>query len=272
MLLKTLGWILIFAHAIPSAVGLLAPRDSRMRYGIHTTRGQEQLQLRAAIDPVLTLRGGLSSLSDLQRTIGATPDNLFNGLFLGLCGAAALWKFADATSGKQTGASEATKPAEVRDLQIKFLSVFWLMRMADWLQGPYFYEVYASKVLGGQKVSLDMVSKLFLVGFASTGVFGPWIGRFVDSYGRKAGTILFAVLYSLGALSTRSSLLPLLLLGRVAGGIGTSLLFSAPEAWLVGEHQRNKFDGKWLGETFGWAYSGDSLVAITAGQLASMVL
>ena len=40
-----------------------------------------------------------------------------------------------------------------------------------------------------------------------------------------------AVLYSIGALSTRSNLLPLLLLGRVAGGLGTSLLFSAPEAW-----------------------------------------
>jgi hypothetical protein len=60
------------------------------------------------------------------------------------------------------------------------------------------------------------------------------------------------------------------LLGRVAGGLGTSLLFSAPEAWLVGEHQKAKFDGKWLGQTFGWAYAGDSLVAITAGQLASL--
>jgi MFS family permease len=115
-----------------------------------------------------------------------------------------------------------------------------------------------------------MVSKLFLIGFASTGLLGPWIGRFVDTCGRKAGTILFAILYSLGALSTRSSLLPLLLLGRIAGGIGTSLLFSAPEAWLVGEHTKQGFDGKWLGETFGWAYSGDSIVAIAAGQLASI--
>jgi MFS family permease len=83
-----------------------------------------------------------------------------------------------------------------------------------------------------------MVSKLFLVGFASTGIFGPWMGRFIDGYGRKLGTILFTVLYTLGALSTRSSLLLILLLGRVAGGIGTSLLFSAPEAWLVAEFQK----------------------------------
>ena len=85
------------------------------------------------------------------------------------------------------------------------------------------------------------------------------------------GTILFSFLYGLAALSTRSNLLWILLLGRVAGGVGTSLLFSAPEAWLVGEHQRSGFDSKWLGQTFGWAYAGDALVAITAGQLASIM-
>jgi hypothetical protein len=61
-------------------------------------------------------------------------------------------------------------------------------------------------------------------------------------------------------LTSDTALLPLLLLGRVAGGLGTSLLFSAPEAWLVGEHQKGNYDGKWLGQTFGWAYAGDSLV------------
>jgi MFS transporter, MFS domain-containing protein family, molybdate-anion transporter len=162
------------------------------------------------------------------------------------------------------------KPDNVKSLQARFLAVFWLLRMADWLQGPYFYEVYSSKIINGAQVSLDLVSKLFLVGFATTGAFGPWLGRLVDTQGRKFGTLLFAALYTAGALSTGSSLLPLLLLGRVAGGLGTSLLFSAPEAWLVGEHAREKMDGKWLGQTFGWAYAGDSVVAILAGQLASI--
>jgi len=162
------------------------------------------------------------------------------------------------------------KPAPVRSLQLRFLLVFWLLRMADWLQGPYFYEVYSSKLINGLPVSLDMVSKLFLVGFATTGIFGPFIGRLVDSQGRKLGTLAYVLLYSLGALSTKSSQLSTLLLGRIAGGLGTSLLFSAPEAWLVGEHNKEGFDGKWLGETFGWAYAGDALVAIAAGYIASV--
>ena len=125
------------------------------------------------------------------------------------------------------------------------------------------------QIFNGVPASLDLVSKIFLVGFATTGVFGPWIGRWVDAVGRKAGTLAYAALYAAAALSTRSATLPLLLAGRVAGGLGTSLLFSAPEAWLVGEHGKGGYDGKWLGQTFGWAYAGDSLVAIAAGQLAA---
>ena len=53
-------------------------------------------------------------------------------------------------------------PKSIKALQIKFLGVFWLMRMADWLQGPYFYEVYSSELINNMPVSLDLVSKLFL--------------------------------------------------------------------------------------------------------------
>jgi MFS family permease len=218
--------------------------------------------------PNLALRGGAVAqelVAKAGELLLANPTNLFNGLLVGLAATAFVWK---KSSGGSKDAGE--KPAGVRSLQMRFLAVFWLMRMADWLQGPYFYEVYSSKIFNGAPATLDLVSKLFLVGFATTGVFGPWIGQFVDTVGRRAGTLAFAALYAAGALSTRSNMLWALLLGRVAGGLGTSLLFSAPEAWLVAEHQKNKFDGRWLGETFGLAYAGDSLVAITAGQLASL--
>ena len=221
---------------------------------------------------LLYIRGGQISSSIpsvASKFLTKTPDSLFNALFFTLCSTALIWKGYE--SSKATEDKIENKPDSVKRFQINFLSVFWLLRMADWLQGPYFYDVYASKIINGLPVSLDLVSKLFLVGFATTGLLGPWVGRQVDIRGRKFGTISFAALYALGALSTQSAELPLLLLGRVAGGIGTSLLFSAPEAWMVGEHQRLGHDSKWLGQTFGWAYAGDSLVAIAAGQLASMV-
>jgi len=82
------------------------------------------------------------------------------------------------------------------------------------------------------------------------------------------------VIYSLGALSTKASLLPLLFAGRILSGLGTSLLFSAPESWLVSEsmalpEEKGVDGGKELSKTFGQAYALDSLVAIAAGSLAS---
>ena len=152
---------------------------------------------------VLALRGGAISLPAAMQ---ASPSGLFNGLFLTLSGTAAILKLVG--NKGDDSSSEEVKPANVKSLQKRFLAVFWLLRMADWLQGPYFYEVYASKIINGAPVSLDFVSKLFLVGFASTGLFGPWIGRLVDTCGRKAGTLAFCALYTLGALSTSSSVLP----------------------------------------------------------------
>jgi len=198
--------------------------------------------------------------------VPASAAGSFNAIFGCLSLACAALVF----TTREKRQSEPPPPA-TSSLQWRFLFVFWLFKMADWLQGPYFYEVYASKVINGVAVSTQGVANLFLTGFGSTALFGAVVGGLVDSLGRKRGSLAFAAFYTLSALSTKCGTLPLLLAGRVAGGIGTSLLFSAPEAWLVSEHQRSGADGKYLGQTFGLAYFGDSIVAILAGQLAGLV-
>jgi len=220
------------------------------------------------------IRGGAAAAS---ASATLTPTKLFNTCLLAVAMLTTTFKVLQAVDSRKgdSGAADESakkKPDSVKDLQRRFLSVFWLLRCADWLQGPYFYEVYASKIFRGAPASMSMISRLFLTGFASTALFGPAVGRAIDSYGRKKGTLAFSILYAVGALSTRSPLLAVLLFGRVMSGIGTSLLFSAPESWLVGESQKSGDDpdGEYLGETFGLAYAGDSIVAIIAGQLASL--
>jgi len=46
------------------------------------------------------------------------------------------------------------------------------------------------------------------------------------------------------------------------------LLFSAPESWVVSEALKNDETKGRIGEIFGKAYAGDSIVAICAGLLA----
>jgi len=228
-----------------------------------------------AMEMSLALRGG-SVISNAMTSINSSPSNFFNANLIGLGLLTVMIRIAErlgvnsSEAAQKESSSTNRKPASVKSLQIRFLLVFWLLRCADWLQGPYFYEVYSSKVFNGLPATLATVSKLFLTGFASTALFGPLVGKTSDTKGRKRGTLVFALLYSLGAASTKSNVLSVLLLGRVMSGIGTSLLFSAPESWLVGEAMKDKEGdgGKYLGETFGMAYAGDSIVAILAGQFA----
>jgi len=195
----------------------------------------------------------LSTLKDQITGATTTPSALFNSALLTLALTTTAFKIFQKSSESGGNVKRSEKPNSIKSLQFRFLSVFWLIRCADWLQGPYFYEVYSSKVFNGVQASMGIVSKLFLTGFASTALFGPFVGRAADSYGRKKGTLAFCLLYALGAISTKSPLLLVLLLGRLSSGIGTSLLFSAPEAWLVGEAQNSGDDpdGSYLGETFG---------------------
>jgi MFS family permease len=220
-----------------------------------------------AANVALRLKGGVAVPASAAKFIGTGVEGTFNAIFVALISSVALLKvlFRDASTA---GIGEAKIEPAVASLQRRFLAVFWLFRLADWLQGPYFYSVYASKVMpGGLTISEDTIAKLFLTGFGTTAILGPFIGNWIDRCGRKMGSIAFALFYIWGALAVRSNLLAVLFIGRVMGGVGTSLLMSAPESWLVGDATRNGL-GKSLGAIFGLAYFGDSIVAMSAGQLA----
>ncbi|KAL0358854.1 UNVERIFIED_CONTAM: Molybdate-anion transporter [Sesamum angustifolium] len=64
-----------------------------------------------------------------------------------------------------------------------------------------------------------------------------------------------------------------LMIGRVLGGIATSLLFSAFESWLVAEHFKRGFDQQWLSLTFSKAiFLGNGLVAILSGLFGNLLV
>lgn len=67
--------------------------------------------------------------------------------------------------------------------------------------------------------------------------------------------------------------LRVLMVGRVFGGVATSLLFSAFESWIVAEHFSKGLEEKWLGDTFSKAvFLGNGLVAILAGLVANFLV
>ena len=92
----------------------------------------------------------------------------------------------------------------------------------------------------------------------------------MDTWGRRLGCIVFCVLEIIINALEHIPHFPLLLLGRVLGGISTSLLFSAFESWMVSEHRKRGFPEAWLASTFALSSIGNGLVAVLAGVVAQV--
>jgi MFS transporter, MFS domain-containing protein family, molybdate-anion transporter len=63
----------------------------------------------------------------------------------------------------------------------------------------------------------------------------------------------------------------ILMLGRLLGGVSTSLLFSIFEAWLIRAHTDADLPKSCLSKSFSWAAFGNSSMAIMAGLVANKI-
>ena len=111
---------------------------------------------------------------------------------------------------------------------------------------------------------------LFFTGFIAAGLLGTFTGPLVDRYGRKRACLAYVALELLINSLEHLNHMSLLLVGRVLGGVSTSLLFSAFEAWMVTEHRRRGFPEEWIGLTFGRCAVWNGATAIVAGVAAQL--
>lgn len=142
-------------------------------------------------------------------------------------------------------------------------AVYYVAMTADWLQGPYVYALYSS-----YNFSKHDIAVLFVGGFGASMLFGTFIGAAADKMGRKRLCQVYCVLYFLSCVTKHAKDYWVLMLGRVLGGIATSLLFSSFESWMVCEHNARGYGGAALNDTFSLMYFGNSLCAILAGMMA----
>ncbi|KAL6132226.1 hypothetical protein ACLB2K_070597 [Fragaria x ananassa] len=149
-----------------------------------------------------------------------------------------------------------------------YLVVYSLMMAGDWLQGPYVYYLYTTYGFGKGDIG-----HLFIAGFGSSMLFGTIVGSLADKQGRKRACITYCITYILSCITKHSPHYNVLMLGRILGGIATSLLFSAFESWLVAEHNKRGFEPQWLSVTFSKAiFLGNGVVAILAGLLGNTLV
>jgi len=162
-----------------------------------------------------------------------------------------------------------------------YLPAYLFATCADWLQGPYKYALYSS-----YGYTQKDIAHLFVAGYGSGMVLGSIVGGLADTYGRKKLCLFYCASYTFSVLMKHCKHFHVLLLGRVGGGVATSLLFSVFESWLIGAHgecgllvggggsssEEEGSEEKWLAKSLSLSMYGSSLVAIGSGVLANVVV
>ncbi|KAF9051877.1 hypothetical protein BJ165DRAFT_1340856 [Panaeolus papilionaceus] len=165
--------------------------------------------------------------------------------------------------GGKTNASTA-----LADLTRKYLVVYAIVMGADWLQGPYVYSLYREQYQFPER----LVAVLFVTGFISAGFAAPLVGVWADQHGRRKLCLAFCVTYTLACVCIMVPSLPILLLGRIMGGVSTSILFSAFESWLISASSAAALPSADLSTIMGRATLVNGIVATAAGVFSNQLV
>ncbi|XP_067935678.1 molybdate-anion transporter-like [Watersipora subatra] len=166
---------------------------------------------------------------------------------------------------KSRKASTVINNPNFTKFQRQYFSAYFLALIADWLQGPYLYRLY--RYYGFEQAQIAV---LYVVGYASTVILGTWAPFVANKYGRRNLCVVFTVIYSIACFMKLSTSYGLLLLGRMFGGVATSLLFSAYEAWYIHEHiETHDLPKEWIVETMKKLSVWNGSLAVLSGVIAN---
>lgn len=153
-------------------------------------------------------------------------------------------------------------------LEALYIPVYMFAVCADWLQGPYVYALYSALGFGRTDINI-----LFVLGFGTSGLLGPFIGQLADQFGRKQMIlVMYCGAYALSCITKHFDIYWVLALGRILGGSATSVLFSCFESWLVSEHHRRDLKLQELQQLLARQYFINGLAGCSMGILAQIVV
>ncbi|KAF5357089.1 hypothetical protein D9756_006751 [Leucocoprinus leucothites] len=159
-------------------------------------------------------------------------------------------------------------PGALKALAKKYLVVYAIVMGADWLQGPYVYSLYRQQYDFPER----LVALLFVTGFLSAGMAAPLVGVWADQHGRRKLCLAFCVTYTLACILILVPSLPILLVGRLLGGVSTSILFSAFESWLISSASSSGLSSGDLSTIMGRATLVNGFVAAAAGVFSNKLV
>ncbi|KAI1752627.1 hypothetical protein F4782DRAFT_540285 [Xylaria castorea] len=155
---------------------------------------------------------------------------------------------------------------DAREFQRTFLRVYLLVIGSEWLQNPFMYSLFRNE----KTLDEGTVSTLYISTYASAAVSAFFTGYLTDRFGRRRACLVFCGIHSLAAISVCFDALPILIAGRVLGGVALTLLWTAFESWMIAEYNERGFargSGLSLTSLFGVMTTSKCITAIVAGAL-----
>ena len=84
------------------------------------------------------------------------------------------------------------------DLLKRYLFVYLLATLSDWLQGPYVYALYSEYGFDQHEIA-----QLFVAGFGSSMIFGSFVGGMADWGGRRTFVLVYVITYAASCITKR---------------------------------------------------------------------
>ena len=126
-----------------------------------------------------------------------------------------------------------------------------------------------------KKIPEQYVALLYAAGFISGAISASFAGQLADRYGRRLACLVYCATYAATCATMFSDNFVVLFLGRLCGGVSTTLLFSVFEAWMITEYHRRGLDAGSelaLATVFGHMTTLSCLVAIASGVAGDVLV
>jgi len=147
-------------------------------------------------------------------------------------------------ANKASMAANDTQMVAFGKFQKNYLTVQLLATFITFSQSAYLYKIYES-----HGYEMKDTATLYLSGFLTSLLISPFVGRLIDSHGRKKGVLCQLILNVIQCQLLRFKDFRLLLLGRIISGFSFALTTSY-ECWMVSQHNSGNFSPHLLMDTF----------------------
>ena len=121
--------------------------------------------------------------------------------------------------------------ANKKMLTFKFLLAYVLTRSSMWAKSPYLYTLY-NKYHG---FGIGEIGILYIIDAVFAFISGPIFGGMADKYGRKLFSMLYCVFVVLNLFLRVTGSQPLAYVAQMLTGLGSTLLTTPFESWIVYE-------------------------------------